>query len=58
LNAPDKYIINELRKEEAWRMFRIMGEFTEGFDPRRTHPRRHRLRLSPHSARRSSLQDS
>jgi hypothetical protein len=32
LNAPDKYIINELRKEEAWRMFRIMGEFTEGFD--------------------------
>ena len=28
----DKYIINELRKEEAWRMFRIMGEFIEGFD--------------------------
>ena len=28
----DKYIINEIRKEEAWRMFRIMGEFIEGFD--------------------------
>ncbi len=28
----DDYIINELRKEESWRMFRIMGEFIEGFD--------------------------
>src|SRR4030042_880635 len=26
------FIINELKKEEAWRMFRIMGEFIEGFD--------------------------
>lgn len=26
------YIINDLRKEESWRMFRIMGEFIEGFD--------------------------
>jgi uncharacterized protein (TIGR00730 family) len=26
------YEINELAKEEAWRMFRIMGEFVEGFD--------------------------
>lgn len=26
------FIINELRKEESWRMFRIMGEFIEGFD--------------------------
>jgi hypothetical protein len=32
MDQPDKYIINELRKEEAWRMFRIMGEFIEGFD--------------------------
>jgi hypothetical protein len=28
----DTYIINEFRKEESWRMFRIMGEFIEGFD--------------------------
>jgi len=28
----DTFIINELKKEEAWRMFRIMGEFIEGFD--------------------------
>lgn len=26
------YEINELAKEESWRMFRIMGEFVEGFD--------------------------
>ncbi len=26
------YEINELRKEESWRMFRIIGEFVEGFD--------------------------
>lgn len=27
-----RYEINELAKEESWRMFRIMGEFVEGFD--------------------------
>ena len=32
MTQPEKYIINELRKEESWRMFRIMGEFIEGFD--------------------------
>jgi hypothetical protein len=26
------YEINQLAKEESWRMFRIMGEFIEGFD--------------------------
>ena len=29
---PYGYEINELAKEESWRMFRIMGEFVEGFD--------------------------
>ena len=24
--------IDKLRKEEPWRLFRIMGEFVEGFD--------------------------
>ena len=27
-----EYEINDLAKEEAWRMFRIMGELVEGFD--------------------------
>jgi uncharacterized protein (TIGR00730 family) len=26
------YEINDLAKEESWRMFRILGEFVEGFD--------------------------
>ncbi|MBI2328107.1 MAG: TIGR00730 family Rossman fold protein [Chloroflexi bacterium] len=29
---PYEYEINELTKEESWRMFRIIGEFVEGFD--------------------------
>ena len=29
---PYEYEINELAKEDAWRMFRIIGEFVEGFD--------------------------
>ncbi|MBA7616284.1 hypothetical protein ES703_23580 [subsurface metagenome] len=29
---PDEYEINELAKEESWRMFRIIGELVEGFD--------------------------
>jgi uncharacterized protein (TIGR00730 family) len=27
-----EYQINEYQKEESWRMFRIIGEFVEGFD--------------------------
>lgn len=29
---PQRYEINQFEKEESWRMFRIMGEFVEGFD--------------------------
>lgn len=29
---PNEYEINELAKEESWRMFRIIGEMVEGFD--------------------------
>lgn len=28
----NSYEINELEKKEAWRLFRIIGEFVEGFD--------------------------
>ena len=31
-NNVNKYEINDLEKEESWRMFRIIGEFVEGFD--------------------------
>ena len=31
-NMPNGYEINDLAKEESWRMFRIMGELVEGFD--------------------------
>ena len=30
--ANNTYEINQLEKEESWRMFRIIGEFVEGFD--------------------------
>ncbi len=29
---PHDYEINQLAKEESWRLFRIIGEFVEGFD--------------------------
>ena len=29
---PNGYEINELAKEESWRMFRVIGELVEGFD--------------------------
>src|SRR4030043_1350240 len=29
---PQGYEINDLAKEESWRMFRIIGELVEGFD--------------------------
>ena len=29
---PNEYEINDLAKDECWRMFRIMGELVEGFD--------------------------
>jgi uncharacterized protein (TIGR00730 family) len=29
---PQEYEINDLAKEESWRMFRIIGEMVEGFD--------------------------
>jgi len=28
----DRYEINQLEKEESWRLFRIIGELVEGFD--------------------------
>ena len=31
-NMQQEYEINELAKEESWRMFRIIGELVEGFD--------------------------
>ena len=32
LNMVNGYEINDLVKEESWRLFRIIGEFVEGFD--------------------------
>ena len=29
---PYGYEINDLAKEESWRMFRVIGEMVEGFD--------------------------
>ncbi|MDH5752810.1 MAG: TIGR00730 family Rossman fold protein [Deltaproteobacteria bacterium] len=31
-NNRSGYVINQLEKEESWRLFRIIGEFVEGFD--------------------------
>ena len=31
-NQARHYVINQLEKEESWRLFRIIGEFVEGFD--------------------------
>ena len=31
-NHRTRYVINQLEKEESWRLFRIIGEFVEGFD--------------------------
>ncbi|MDH4246699.1 MAG: TIGR00730 family Rossman fold protein [Deltaproteobacteria bacterium] len=31
-NHRHRYVINQLEKEESWRLFRIIGEFVEGFD--------------------------
>jgi len=31
-HMPYEYEINEMAKEESWRMFRIIGEFVDGFD--------------------------
>ena len=28
----NRYEINQLEKQESWRMFRIIGEFVDGFD--------------------------
>ena len=28
----EKYQINEMKKEDAWRIFRIIGDFVDGFD--------------------------
>jgi len=33
INRPrNRYEINQLEKQESWRLFRIIGEFVEGFD--------------------------
>jgi len=33
MNRPrNRYEINQLEKQESWRLFRIIGEFVEGFD--------------------------
>jgi uncharacterized protein (TIGR00730 family) len=32
MDVADKYEINQLEKEESWRLFRIIGELVEGFD--------------------------
>jgi uncharacterized protein (TIGR00730 family) len=31
-NGKNNYLINELRKEDAWRLFKIIGDFVDGFE--------------------------
>jgi hypothetical protein len=28
----NSYIINEMKKEESWRLFKIIGDFIDGFE--------------------------
>ncbi len=32
IKQKNKYLLNELRKEDAWRLFKIMGDFVDGFE--------------------------
>lgn len=32
MNREEKYFINELKKEDAWRLFKIIGDFVDGFE--------------------------
>lgn len=36
--AQQQYVINELNAENAWRVFRILAEFVEGFEEMTLHP--------------------
>ena len=45
-----EYEINELAKEESWRMFRIMGELVEGFEAFGSRASDNYIRFSPTQA--------